>query len=193
MKYNSEKYGKMKKYLLFILVILLFSGCKTQHSNREKIVTRIDSTAVVILERELLNLVNENLDLRISIDKIRSENSMLSSVIEKHIIDYDILGKINEETGKYPISREEKSINTSVLQKEIKEKETLLQEAKIEIRNITSQNSLLKSETSFLKNENKDLKSKLTTDAFSLKWFVYGLLAGIVIAILIYLFIRIKF
>ena len=183
----------MKKYLLFISVILLFSGCKTKHSIRERVITQIDSTAVVILERELLNLVNENLNLRISIDKIRSENSMLSSVIEKHIIDYDILGEINEETGKYPIAREEKSINTSVLQKEIKEKETLLQEAKIEIRNITSQNSLLKSETSFLKNENKDLKSKLTTDAFSLKWFLYGILAGIVIAILIYLFIRIKF
>lgn len=182
----------MKKYILLVLVLVLL-GCKTQHSIKENIATDIDSTSISNLRSELESVLIKNSDLKRSLEKERSENSLLSNVIENHLIEYDTQGEVNEETGKYPIAKEEISINTSTLKKEIQEKETLLEEYKTKIQSILSINQELRYDVSMLKNENKELINKISNDSFSLKWFSYGLLSMLIIGFAVFFILKLKF
>ena len=155
-----------------VLILMLLVGCKSQQTVQERVVTKVDSTAVFSLQSELQVVKAENIQLKTSLERSRQENTKLSNEIESHTIDYDTKGEVDKETGKYPIASETITTSKSVLEKAIKEQEVLLKEYKGEVTTLQRKNDNLNYQIETLKDENKELKNKTTKDGFSFKWFL---------------------
>jgi hypothetical protein len=176
---------------LVIAILQLLSGCKPNQLITEKVVTKIDSTAVWNLEKELYNRELRITLLETDLKRAKDENINLRNEISKHEIYYDTSAPVDSATGRPPVSSEIITINKSWMEKTIKEYETLIQQTSTENETLTTENINLQLTVKTLINENKELKEK-TTAAGSTRFrlFSIGLMAGILLSLLICFAIR---
>ena len=174
------------------LIIFFAPGCKPKQIIQERIVTKVDSTAVFSLQEEntAKRVVIENLQREL--ERTREENSQLSSEMSKHEIKYDTSAPLKPD-GQYPIASETKTQTKSLLEKEIRENEVLIAEYRKEVNTLSHLNKNLGITIESLKEENRELESKITpTTGFNFRLFFSGVASGIIIMIALVLFIKIK-
>ena len=182
----------MKK-IFPILAILLLIGCKPKQIIQERVVTKVDSVAVLSLQQQVSarNIVIEM--MRSEIEATREENVRLQGEVSKHEINYDTEASVNPETGKYPIASEVITESKTLLEKSIKEFEILKQEYRKEAEVLTQKNSNLELTIELLRDENRELKAKITpTTGFNFKLFLAGISTGMILIIVLGLFIKLK-
>ena len=168
-----------------IAILQLLSGCKPNQLVTEKVITKIDSTAVWNLEKELYNRELRITLLETDLKRAKDENINLRNEISKHEIYYDTSAPVDTATGRPPVSSEITTINKSWIEKTMKESETLIQQTSTENETLTTENINLQLTVKTLVNENKELKDKITA-AVSTKFrlFFIGLMAGILLSLL---------
>ena len=182
----------MKK-IIPILIILLLIGCKPKQIIQERVVTKVDSTAVLSLQQQVSarNIVIEM--MRSEIEATREENVRLQGEVSKHEINYDTEAPVSPETGKYPIASEVITESRTTLEKSIKEFEILKQEYRKEAEALTQKNSNLELTIESLRDENRELKAKITpTTGFNFRLFFTGMGVGVVLMIALWLFLKFR-
>ena len=176
---------------LVIAILQLLSACKPNQLITEKIVTKIDSTAVWNLEKELHKKELQITLLETDLKRAKDENINLSSEISKHEIHYDTTAPVDTVTGRPPVSAEIITISKSWMEKTIKEYETLIQQASTQNETLTTENTNLQLTVKTLINENRELKEKITAAGSTRpRLFSFGLIAGILLTLLICFAIR---
>lgn len=192
-----RKFEATKKEIIWFIILLsgiiLFfaTGCKPQHIITEKVVTKVDSTAVTSLKTELVKKDAEVDALKSELERTREEIIRLASESSSHTINYDTNAQVNPETGKYPILQEIITNTKSQLDRTIKEMESLRQEYNRELNSLTTKNSNLELTIKTLKNENIELKEKISPKTgFNFRLFFIGFFTGIVITVVVYLLFR---
>ena len=168
-------------------VILFFStGCKPKQIITEKVITKVDSTAITSLKTELQRKAIEIEILKTDLERSRDEITRLASESSSHTINYDTTAPLNPETGKYPIMQEIITNTKSQLDRTIKEMETLKQEHTSEVDSLTTISTDLEQKVEKLTKENSEMKTKITpTTGFNFKLFFCGMIAGSAISLLI--------
>lgn len=182
----------MKKLFPILFLLLLFS-CKPKQIIQERVVTKVDSTAIVSLQQQVSarNIVIEM--MRSEIEAAREENVRLQGEVSKHEINYDTEAPVSPETGKYPIASEVITESRTTLEKSIKEFEILKQEYRKEAENLTQKNSNLELTIESLRDENRELKAKITpTTGFNFRLFFTGMGVGVVLMIALWLFLKFR-
>lgn len=182
----------MRRFIPVILLLLLV-GCKPKQIIQERVVTKVDSTAIVSLQQQVSarNIVIEM--MRSEIEATREENVRLQGEVSKHEINYNTEAPVNPETGKYPIASEVITESRTMLEKSIKEFEILKQEYRKEAEALTQKNSNLELTVKELMEENKDLKAKITpTTGFNFRLFFTGIGVGVVLMIALWLFLKFR-
>ncbi len=178
--------------LILLLIAFLAAGCKPKQIIQERIVTKIDSTAVLSLQEENTAKRVAIETLQRELERTREENSRLSSEISKHEIKYDTSAPLKPD-GQYPIASETKTQTKSLLEKEIRENEVLIAEYRKEVEGLSVKNSNLDLMVKSLKEENKELESKITpTTGFKFRLFLAGISTGMILMIVLGLFIKLK-
>ena len=175
--------------LLIGLAAFFATGCKPKEIITERTITKADSTAIWKLQMELSQSELQVSTLELELNRTKSENTRLNSEIYRLETLYDTSKPIDPSTGKPPVQSEITTIAKSELERTIQEKETIIQEFRKEVQTLTTKNKNLELQVQTLLEENKDLKSK-TTPAFSLKSFLLGIVAGVILAILLMIFTR---
>lgn len=173
------------------LTLFFATGCKPKEIIQERTVTKMDSTAVYSLQEEntAKSIVIENLQREL--DRTREENIKLLNEVSRYETYYDTDKPIVPETGKPPIASEITTISKSQLEKNLKESEKLNAEYRIENESLTRINRNQELIIESLKEENRDLKEKTTpTTGFNIKLFLWGVIAGIVLIILLLIYIN---
>ena len=172
--------------LLLLLATLLFLvGCKPKQIITEKVVTTIDSSAVISLKNELHAKEIQVENLQTDFKRLSDENTRLMSEASTHTVNYDTAAPVDPHTGKYPIASETITQSKSLLEKTIKEFEILEQEYNNEIFKLTRENQNLDYTLEALKEENHSLKEKITpTSGFNFKLFFAGMIFGIVLILI---------
>ncbi len=168
-----------------ITILQLLSACKPNQLITEKVITRIDSTAVWNLEKELYKKELQITLLEIDLKRTKDENINLRNEVSKHEIHYDTTAPVDTATGRPPVSVAIITISKSWMEKTIKEYENLIQQTSAENETLTTENTNLQLTVKTLVDENKELKEK-TTAAGSAKsrLFSIGLMAGILLSLL---------
>lgn len=170
---------------LVIAILQLLSGCKPNQLVTEKVITKIDSTAVWNLEKELYNRELRITLLETDLKRAKDENINLRNEISKHEIYYDTSAPVDTATGRPPVSSEITTINKSWIEKTMKESETLIQQTSTENETLTTENINLQLTVKTLVNENKELKDKITASVSTkFRLFFIGLMAGILLSLL---------
>lgn len=178
--------------LLAILIVFLLTGCKPKQIIQERTVTKVDSTAIVSLKSELQKKTIEAEMLKTDLERFREENIRLRSDVSKHEIKYDTSAPLKPD-GQYPIASETKTQTKSLLEKEIRENEVLIAEYRKEVEDLSVKNSNLDLMVKSLKEENKELESKITpTTGFNFKLFLAGISTGMILVIVLGLFTKLK-
>ncbi|MFA5540560.1 MAG: hypothetical protein WC984_02700 [Bacteroidales bacterium] len=171
--------------LLLFTTLLFLVGCKPKQIITEKVVTKIDSTAVISLKNELHAKEIQVENLKTDFKRLSDENTRLMSESSSHTINYDTAAPVDPYTGKYPIASETITQSKSLLEKTIKEFEILKQEYNNEIYKLTQENQNLEYTLETLKEENHSLKEKITpTTCFNFKLFFAGMIFGIVLILI---------
>ncbi|QRX62885.1 hypothetical protein JS578_08250 [Dysgonomonadaceae bacterium zrk40] len=171
--------------LLLFTTLLFLVGCKPKQIITEKVVTKIDSTAVISLKNELHAKEIQVENLKTDFKRLSDENTRLMSEASTHTINYDTAAAVDPHTGKYPIASETITQSKSLLEKTIKEFEILEQEYNNEIYKLTRENQNLEFTLETLKEENHSLKEKITTTTgFNFKLFFAGMIFGIVLILI---------
>ena len=176
---------------LVIAILQLLAGCKSNQVITEKVVTKIDSTAIWNLEKEIhkkeLRITLFETDLK----RTKDENINLRNEVSKHEIHYDTTAPVDTATGRPPVSAEIITISKSWMEKTIKEYENLIQQTSTENETLTTENTNLELTVKTLVDENKELKEKTTaTGSTRFRLFSIGLVAGILLTLLICFAIR---
>lgn len=182
----------MKK-IFPILIILLLIGCKPKQIIQERVVTKVDSTAIVSLQQQVSarNIVIEM--MRSEIEATREENVRLQGEVSKHEINYNTEAPVSPETGKYPIASEVITESRTLLEKTIKEFEILKQEYRKEAENLTQKNSNLDLTIESLRDENRELRAKITpTTGFNFRLFFTGVITGMVLVLVGWVILKTK-
>lgn len=168
------------------IITFLLTGCKPKQIITEKVVTKVDSTAITSLKSELQKKIIEIEFLKTDLERSRDEISRLASESSSHTINYDTTAPVNPETGKYPILQETITNTKSQLDRTIKEMESLKQEHTSEVDSLTTISTDLEQKVEKLTKENSEMKTKITpTTGFNFKLFFWGMIAGSVISLLI--------
>ena len=171
--------------LLLFTTLLFLVGCKPKQIITEKVVTKIDSSAVISLKNELHAKEIQVENLKTDFKRLSDENTRLMSESSSHTINYDTAAPVVLHTGKYPIASETITQSKSLLEKTIKEFEILEQEYNNEIYKLTRENQNLEFTLETLKEENHSLKEKITpTTCFNFKLFFAGMIFGIVLILI---------
>ena len=171
--------------LLLFTTLLFLVGCKPKQIITEKVVTTIDSSAVISLKNELHAKEIQVENLKTDFKRLGDENTRLMSESSSHTINYDTAAPVVLHTGKYPIASETITQSKSLLEKTIKEFEILEQEYNNEIYKLTRENQNLEFTLETLKEENHSLKEKITpTTCFNFKLFFAGMIFGIVLILI---------
>lgn len=178
--------------LLLGLILFFATGCKPKEILHVRTVTTIDSTAVLNLKSEVSRLTKENATLKTDLERFREENIRLRSEVSKHEIKYDTSAPLKPD-GQYPIASETRTQTKSLLEKEIRENEVLIAEYRKEVEDLSVKNSNLDLMVKSLKEENKELESKITpTTGFNFKLFLAGISTGMILVIVLGLFTKLK-
>ncbi|MDD4417124.1 MAG: hypothetical protein PHI70_10120 [Proteiniphilum sp.] len=168
--------------LLLFTTLLFLVGCKPKQIITEKVVTTIDSSAVISLKNELHAKEIQVENLKTDFKRLSDENTLLMSEASTHTINYDTAAPVDPHTGKYPIASETITQTKSLLDKTIKEFKILVQEYNNEIYKLTRENQNLEYTLEALKEENISLKEKITpTTGFNFKLFFAGMIFVIVL------------
>ena len=179
--------------LLLGLIIFFATGCKPKQIIQEKIITKVDSSAVFSLQEQILSKSLSIENLQRELNKTREENNKLQEFIYKYEIYYDTSLPVIPETGKPPISAEITTESKKYLENTIKELETINLEYRKEVEGLSIKNSNLDLMVKSLKEENKELESKITpTTGFKFKLFLAGISTGMILMIVLGLFIKLK-
>lgn len=170
---------------LVIAILQLLAGCKSNQVITEKVVTKIDSTAIWNLEKEIHKREIQITLLETDLKRAKDENINLRNEISKHEIYYDTSAPVDTATGRPPVSSEIITISKSWMEKTIKEYETLIQQTSTQNETLTTENTNLQLTVKTLVNENKELK-ETTNTAGSTKFMLFfgGLIAGILLSLL---------
>lgn len=176
---------------LVIAILQLLSACKPNQLVTEKIVTKIDSTAVWNLKKELHKKELQITLLETDLKRTKDENINLRNEVSKHEIHYDTTAPVDTATGRPPVSAEIITISKSWIEKTIKEYETLIQQTSTQNETLTTENTNLQLTVKILVDENRELKEKTTTTGSTRsRLFSIGLMAGILLTLLICFAIR---
>ena len=171
--------------LLLLATLLFLVGCKPKQIITEKVVTKIDSTAVISLKNELHAKEIQVENLKTDFKRLSDENTRLMSEASTLTVNYDTAATVDPHTGKYPIASETITQTKSLLEKTIKEFEILEQEYNNEIFKLTRENQNLEYTLEALKEENLTLKEKTTpTTGFKFRLFFTGMIFGIVLILI---------
>lgn len=171
--------------LLLFTTLLFLVGCKPKQIITEKVVTTIDSSAVISLKNELHEKEIQVENLKTDFKRLSDENTLLMSEASTHTVNYDTAAAVDPHTGKYPIASETITQSKSLLEKTIKEFEILQQEYNNEIYKLTRENQNLDYTLEALKEENHSLKEKITpTTGFNFKLFFAGMIFGVVLILI---------
>ncbi|MCE5177561.1 MAG: hypothetical protein LLF81_00250 [Porphyromonadaceae bacterium] len=174
-----------------IAILQLLSACKPNQLITEKVITRIDSTAVWNLEKELHKKELRITLLETDLKRTKGENLNLRSEISKHEIHYDTTAPVDSATGRPPVSAEIITISKSWMEKTIKEYEALIQQTSTENETLTTENTNLQLTVKTLVDESKELKEKTTAvSSAKFRLFSIGLMAGMFLSLLICFAIR---
>ena len=174
-----------------IAILQLLSGCKPNQLITEKVITKIDSTAVWNLEKELHKKELRITLLETGLKRTKDENITLRNEVSKHEIHYDTTAPVDASTGRPPVSAEIITISKSWMEKTIKEYETLIQQASTQNETLTTENTNLQLTVKTLINENKELKEKTTTTGSTkFRLFFAGSITGIFLSIFAYFVFR---
>lgn len=179
--------------LLAGLIAFFATGCKPKQIIQERVVTKVDSTAVLSLQQQVSarNILIEM--MRSELQATREENILLQGEVSKHEINYDTDAPVIPETGKYPIASEVITESRTLLEKSIKEFEILKQEYRKEVENLTQRNTNMEHTIKALKEENRDLKMKITpTTGFNFRLFFSGIGIGVLLCIAVWLFFKLR-
>ena len=170
--------------IIFTLGLIIFfaTGCKPKEILHVRTVTTIDSTAVLKLSSEVSKLTKENATLKTDLERFREEVIKLRSEVSKHEIKYNTDAPLKPD-GYYPIASEVKTISKTEYEKTIKEHEKEIRELNRELQQTATKNINLEQTVEKLTSENKDLKTKI--NAFNLNSFLWGILAGVILIIII--------
>ena len=177
-------------FLLLLTVLLFLVGCKTKHTISEKTITKTDSTAIWNLNDSLYKKETQIAILKSDLQRLSDENLRLTNETSTHLISYDKSSPINPQTGKPPIASEMFTISKNTLEQTKKDYETLLQTVNIENESLTRQNRNLQLTVEKLINENKQLSEKTNSTGLNLKLFLFGLVAGVILSVIIYFILR---
>jgi regulator of replication initiation timing len=171
--------------LLLFTTLLFLVGCKPKQIITEKVVTKIDSTALISLKNQLHAKEIQIENLKTDFKRLSDENTRLMSEASSHTINYDTAAPVDPHTGKYPIASETITQTKSQIDKTIKEFEILQQEYNNEIHKLTRENQNLEYSLETLKEENHSLKEKITpTTCFNFRLFFAGMIFGIVLILI---------
>lgn len=173
------------------LIIFFATGCKPKQIIQEKIITKVDSTAIYSLQEQILSkdISIENLQRELS--KTREENSRLQEFIYKHEINYDTNLPVIPETGKPPVLSEVITESKRFLENTIKELETINLEYRNEIKSLSLKNSNLELTVEALKEENRILKEKvIPTGGSKFSSFLWGIVTGVVLFLVVLILIK---
>lgn len=163
------------------LIIFFATGCKPKQIVTEKVVTKVDSSAIISLQQQvsarniLIEIMNADLQT------IREENVRLQGEVSKHEINYDTAAPLKPD-GTYPKASETITESRTTIEKKIEEFETLKQEYRREAESLTRKNENLELTIKKLREENKDLKEKITpTTGFNFRLFFVGVGVGVLL------------
>ena len=177
--------------ILFLLTTLLFLvGCKAKHTITEKTTIKTDSTAIWILNDSLYKKETQITILQSDLQRLSDENFRLLNETSTHQISYDTSAPLNSQTGKPPIASESLTVSKSTLEETKKEYETLLQTITIENESLILQHRNLQLTFEKLINVNKQLSEKTNSTGLNLKLFLFGLVAGVILSVIIYFILR---
>lgn len=179
-------------WIVFLVTGLAFFGCKPKQIISERVVSVIDSSAVLIMKGELTAKDKQIENLQTDLQAARAENIRLQSEVSTYEIIYDTNAPVSAESGRYPIASEKIIESKTLLEKTIREFEILKQEYNNEIIKLSRVNQNLEYTIKALKDENRVLKEKTTpTTGFNFRLFMLGIVTGIILIILIVIFIRV--
>ena len=177
--------------ILFLLTTLLFLvGCKAKHTISEKTITKTDSTAIWNLNDSLYKKETLITNMQSDLQRLRDENLRLLNETSTHQISYDTFAPVNPQTGKPPIASESFTVSKSTFEQTKKEYETLLQTITIEYESLILQHRNLQLTVEKLINVNKQLSEKTNSTGLNLKLFLFGLVAGVILSVIIYFILR---
>ena len=178
----------MKK-IIIILIAVAFVSCKPKQIINDRYITLVDSTSILTLKEVITHQWSEIDHLKTTTQRLRDENTTLLNETQQHEINYDTSGAITD--GKYPISSETITTSKSILERTIKEQESIILEYNKEINSVIQKNTNLQYTVESLRNEVKELKSK-TVPSFSFRSFTWGVGVGFLLLIGVLLFWKLK-
>ena len=173
----------IKKLLLVFLLVFLFVsiiGCKPSQVITEKVFIKTDSTAVLELKEDIEYKGNKIIMLESELKQIKEDVFNESNYQHKHEIFYDTNSTINSLTGKFPISSEIISENSSVVERKQKEFLNQLENTNIEIAELLTKNSELKQTVERLLDEKRSVETKAKR-VLRVGWWLVCLVVGFVI------------
>lgn len=170
----------IKKLLLVFLLVFLFVsiiGCKPSQVITEKVFIKTDSTAVLELKEDIEYKGNKIIMLESELKQIKEDVFNESNYQHKHEIFYDTNSTINSLTGKFPISSEIISENSSVVERKQREYLNQLENTNIEMAELITKNSELKQTVERLLDEKRSVETKAKR-VLRVGWWVLGLVVG---------------
>lgn len=179
--------------MILVLVMYFATGCKPKEIITEKVVVKVDSTAISNLKRDITRKDSLAESLMAQLERTKDKITRLESETSSHTIIYDTTAQVIPETGRYPILQEIITNTKSQLDKTIKEMELQRQEYSRELNHLEQDKSNLTLTVNELREENRDLKTKITpTTGFNFRLFFTGMGIGILLSIIAYLFFKFK-
>jgi len=171
------------KYKILFIASLLLISCKPKQVITEKISTKSDSSAVVLLEDEISKKETQIASLQSDLKRFKEENFILRNEVSTHEINYDTTLPINPQTQKPPMSSEIITNSNTQHEKNLNQYEILFQKASIENEKHTNELMKLKLTNDFLNKENINLKNE-TSDKNYLKILIIFILLIFIISLI---------
>lgn len=172
--------------MITLLPALLLAGwgCKPGRVVTERVITRVDSTAVHALTDSLYRKEVQVTFLQAVLKQAREENTRVASETRQHVIRYDTAAPPDTLTGKRPVSSEVITSISSRYQKTVEDDAELqsMRAAAREILDLEHRNQASAVEKHAL--EDRSFTEKTSTSRFNLKQFLAGVAVGIAIGII---------
>ena len=155
-------------------------GCKPAQVITERVLIKTDSTAILELKEDIEFKGNKIIMLESELKQIKEDVFHESSYLHRHEIIYETTSKIDSLTGKFPISSEIFSENTSIMERKQREYLNQLENTNIEMANLITKNSELKQTVERLHDEKRSVETKAKR-VLRVGWWLVCLVVGFVI------------
>lgn len=175
------------------LIIFFATGCKPKQISKESYEVKTDSSAIYSLQEQISAKSLRIEYLQRELNKLREENNKLQEFIYKYEVYYDTNLPVLAETGKPPVKSEITTESKKYLENTIKELEITNLEYRKEAEDLSVKNSNLDLMVKSLKEENRELKEKITpTTGFNIRLFFSGIGIGVLLCIAVWLFFKLR-